>query len=70
MLSLLYSKIDSNQPLGTYLFSRFHAILATENWSFSDPDPKLAITNPDPDPAKNYGSDRIRIYNTVSRSLR
>jgi hypothetical protein len=47
--------------MGRYLLSRFHAILANENWSFSDPDPKLII----PDPANNFGSDRIRIHNTA-----
>ena len=31
--------------------------------SSSDPDPKLIIT--DPDPANNFGSDRIRIHNTA-----
>ena len=46
-----------------YLLSRFHAKSATENWSLSDPDSKLIIT--DPDPANNFGSDRIRIHNTV-----
>ena len=47
------SKIGSNQ-LG---LSRFHATLVTKNWSLSDPNPKLIIT--DPDPANNSGSDRI-----------
>ena len=47
----------------TWVLSRFHDILVTENWSFSDPDPKLII----PDPAYNFGSNRIRIHNTSMR---
>ena len=39
-----------------------HCILVLKNWRLSDPDPKLII--PDPDPANNFGSDRIRINNT------
>ena len=32
--------------------------------SLSDPDPKQIVTDPDPDPGKSYGSDKIRILNT------
>ena len=53
-----YSKIFNNQ----WSLSRFCAILVIKNWRSSDPDPKLIIT--DPDPANNFGSDRIRIPNT------
>ena len=35
--------------------------VVTKNWSLSDPDPKLIIT--DPDPAYDFGSERIRIHN-------
>ena len=42
----LCNKIDNNQ----WVFRRFHAILVIEDWSLSDPDP-----------ANNFGSDRIRI---------
>ena len=55
-----YSKIFNNQ----WGLSRFYAFLVIENWSSSDPDPKLIIT--DPDPANNFGSDRVRIHNTGS----
>jgi len=42
--------------------------LKIEVWtSSSDPDPKLIIT--DPDPANNFGSDRIRIHNTAINCL-
>ena len=60
--AFFYSKIDK-----TWVLSRFHTILVTKNWSLSDPDPKLIIANPypDPDPANNFGSDRIRIHNTA-----
>ena len=37
-------------------------ILVTKNWSSSDPDLKLIIK--DPDPANNFGSERIWIHNT------
>jgi len=46
----LYSKIDNN----AWVLSRLHAILVTETWSLSVPDPKLII--PDPDPANSFGS--------------
>ena len=36
--------------------------IVTKNWSSSDPDPKLILTNPDL--ANNFGSERIRIHNT------
>ena len=51
-----YSKIFSNQ----WGLGRFYAILVTINWSSSYP--KLIIR--DPDPANNFGSERIRIHNT------
>ena len=35
--------------------------------SLSDPDPKLIIT--DPDPANNFGSDRIRTHNTAWQNM-
>ena len=55
---LSYSKILSNQ----WGLSRCYAILVTKNWSSSDPDPKLIIT--DPNSANNFGSERFRIHNT------
>jgi hypothetical protein len=33
-----------------------------------DPDPKLFILDPTPDPAKSYGSDRIRIQISIHKS--
>ena len=52
---IMWSKIEKNQ----FVLSRFYSILVTKNWRLSDPDPKLII--PDPDPANNFGSDRIRL---------
>jgi len=43
------------------MLSKFHAILATENWSMLDPYPKFII----PDKANNFGSDRIKVDNTA-----
>ena len=64
-LSLLYIIIDSNYWVGTGTVPRYHRadfmpFLSNENWSLSDPDP-----------ANNFGSDRIRIHNTASsRSIK
>ena len=44
------NKINNNH----WVFSTSHAILVMEDWILSDPDP-----------ANNFGSDRIRIHNTV-----
>jgi len=61
----MYSKIDSNHWVPTNLLSRIHAILATENWSLSDPDPKLIITDPYPDP-----QHWIRVIKKCVRSIK
>ena len=39
-------------------------LLAHKVRYWPDPDPKWFISEPDPDPAKSCGSDRIRIHNT------
>jgi len=57
LFSLLFSIIIVTTG---YLLSRFHAILANENWSLSEPDPKWII--PDPDPANNFGSGSTTLH--------
>ena len=54
------------ETTGYLLAEQISCYFANENWSMSDPDPKLII--PDPDPDNNFGSNRrirVRIHNTA-----
>jgi hypothetical protein len=46
----------------------FQKIFASNSFQIRGcPDPEYFSHDPDPDPAKSFGSDRIRIYNTTQK---